>query len=110
LVRGISMRGAEYRGAAQARVVRRAARVKPGCERPGLRSKLSRAASGRLSMHVRLQKDLVVLSPGENEAQKLGDWLRTHAGQVFRLENAGGAAVLHAIWPADEARRQPINI
>ena len=61
-------------------------------------------------MQVRLQKDLVVVSPGENEAEKLDDWLRTHTGQVFRLENAGVTAVFHAIGPEDEACRKPINI
>jgi hypothetical protein len=61
-------------------------------------------------MHVRLQKDLVVVSPEENESEELADWLRSHAGQVFRLENVGDAAVFQAIGPEDEACRKPINI
>jgi predicted NAD-dependent protein-ADP-ribosyltransferase YbiA (DUF1768 family) len=61
-------------------------------------------------MRVRLQKDLLVVSPEETELETLGDWLRTHGGQVFRLENAGDAAIFHALGPEDEACRKPINI
>jgi hypothetical protein len=61
-------------------------------------------------MLVRLQKDLVVVSPEENESEKLADWLRAHAGQMFRLENVGDGAVFHAIGPEDEACGKPINI
>jgi hypothetical protein len=61
-------------------------------------------------MRVRLQEGRVVVSPEENESEKLAGWLRTHAGQVFRLENAGDAAVLRAIGAEDEACRKPINI
>lgn len=61
-------------------------------------------------MRVRLQKDLVVVSPEETESGKLADWLRTHAGQVFRLQYAGDGAVFQAIGPEDEACRKPINI
>lgn len=61
-------------------------------------------------MRVRLQKDLAVVSAEETESGKLADWLRAHAGQVFRLEYAGDAAVFQAIGPEDEACRKPINI
>jgi len=61
-------------------------------------------------MHVRLRKDLLVVSPGETGPEKLAGWLRAHGGQVFRLRNVGGAAVFHAIGPEDEACRKPINI
>ena len=61
-------------------------------------------------MRVRLQKDLVIVSPEENEAEKLDDWLRTHAGQVFRLKNVGDSTLFQAIGPEDEACRKPVNI
>src|SRR5579864_6087304 len=83
---------------------------KPRCDRRGVRSQSKLAPSGRSSMRVRLQKDLVLVSPEETELEKLDGWLRTHAGQVFRLESAGDAAVLRAIGPEDEACRKPINI
>jgi len=61
-------------------------------------------------MPVRLRKDIAVVSPEESGSEGLADWLRAHAGQVFRLRDVGGSAVFHAIGPEDEACRKPINV
>ena len=60
-------------------------------------------------MLVQLRKGVLVLRSQEDDAH-LADWLLAHAGQVFRLRQKGGAALLHALGPEAEARREPINI
>jgi predicted NAD-dependent protein-ADP-ribosyltransferase YbiA (DUF1768 family) len=60
-------------------------------------------------MLVQLRKGVLVLRSQEDDAH-LADWLSAHAGQVFRLRQKGGAALLHALGPEAEARREPLNI
>jgi predicted NAD-dependent protein-ADP-ribosyltransferase YbiA (DUF1768 family) len=61
-------------------------------------------------MLVHLRKNLVVLRPQEGDANSLANWLSAHDGQVFRLRHKDGTALLHALGPEAEARREPINI
>jgi predicted NAD-dependent protein-ADP-ribosyltransferase YbiA (DUF1768 family) len=61
-------------------------------------------------MLVHLRKNLVVLRPQEGDDEHLADWLSVHAGQVFSLRHKDGTALLHALGPEAEARREPINI
>src|SRR5262245_50945624 len=61
-------------------------------------------------MLIQLRKNLVVLRPQGEGDEQLGDWLSAHEGQVFRLRHKDGMALLHALGPEAEVRREPINI
>jgi predicted NAD-dependent protein-ADP-ribosyltransferase YbiA (DUF1768 family) len=62
-------------------------------------------------MLVKLRKGLVVLRPQEDEeAKQFSEWLPTHAGQLFRLSQQDGTALLHALGPESEAWCEPLNV
>lgn len=62
-------------------------------------------------MIVRLRKGLLIATAEGGEAAELSDWLRAHAGNVFRLrEIKGGSAFFQSLGSEEEACRVPLNV